>query len=671
MQRSALHAGAHRLALLALMFFVFLQLLTTLVEATYTFGLLSVDIPPETASVLFLLTPLLLAAFPRLLVGRAGRGLTLAAGLLALLCCAAALAAPPAGRMIFSGLGCGLFLLAAPGLLALAGRPDDGAASRLLGGGLGAAALLTAAAKALELAGLLPDSTPYRLAAWALALLAGILLVIGLRGGEPVTPGDPAPGGSALRFPQAALLWLGIFSALILVYFGLSAPGVIARWTGAGYLWVSVLLVLPPALFLAGWLGLPDAGRLARAPRVLLAWNALFVLALAVALLSHQVSFPADPPAYPLSEPPAGPLAGVALAVMLLLHPVVYLDFGLFAGQIARAQAAPRRIAGGLALAAVFLMLMIFAQVFTTVYDYIPVVGPPFRDRFWLVMTVPGAGLLLGLAGLRGRFAQPAAESAPTRRLAPAFLALGALALISAALSAPQTPPPAPAAQKTTLRVMTYNIQQGYDDQGRKNFAGQLDVIRREDPDIIGLQESDMARIANGNTDIVRYFANQLGMYSYYGPSTVTGTFGIALLSRYPIENPRTFFMYSEGEQTAAIQAEITAGGRTFHVLVTHLGNGGPLIQQEQVLARLEGQSNVVAMGDFNFRPSSEQYRVTTAALANAWEVAAQKSAYPGQDLDRRIDHIFLSPGMRVLDARYLPEGPSDHPALVVDLSLE
>src|SRR5699024_6204784 len=101
------------------------------------------------------------------------------------------------------------------------------------------------------------------------------------------------------------------------------------------------------------------------------------------------------------------------------------------------------------------------------------------------------------------------------------------------------------------LKIMTYNIQQGFDAEGNKNLDGQLQVIRDVDPDILGLQESDTARVANGNVDAVRYFADHLHMYSYYGPSTTTGTFGIALLSKYPIEDPKTFFMYSTQEQTA------------------------------------------------------------------------------------------------------------------------
>ena len=81
-------------------------------------------------------------------------------------------------------------------------------------------------------------------------------------------------------------------------------------------------------------------------------------------------------------------------------------------------------------------------------------------------------------------------------------------------------------------------------------------LLRTVDADIIGLQECDTARIANGNADIVKYFADRLDLYSYYGPKTVTGTFGIALLSKYPIEDPQTVYLYSLGEQTAADQGQ-------------------------------------------------------------------------------------------------------------------
>jgi endonuclease/exonuclease/phosphatase family metal-dependent hydrolase len=220
------------------------------------------------------------------------------------------------------------------------------------------------------------------------------------------------------------------------------------------------------------------------------------------------------------------------------------------------------------------------------------------------------------------------------------------------------------------LRVMTYNIQQGYSADGVKNFAGQLAVLQEANPDLIGLQESDTNRIAGGNADIVGYMARELKMYSYYGPKTVPGTFGIALLSKYPIEAAETFYMVSLGEQTATIATQIRVGEQRFNVFVTHLGNDGPLVQQTAILARMRGQPNVILMGDFNFRPDSEQYRLTTMDLEDAWLAqAAPAVSDPNFDPQRRIDHIFVSPGTHVAQARYLVSRHSDHPALWVDIS--
>ncbi len=225
---------------------------------------------------------------------------------------------------------------------------------------------------------------------------------------------------------------------------------------------------------------------------------------------------------------------------------------------------------------------------------------------------------------------------------------------------------------------MSYNIQQGYGKTGEKSFDAQLAAIRRMDPDVVGLAESDTARIAGGNADVVRYFADRLGMYSYYGPTPISGTFGVALLSRYPIARARTFFMPSRGEQTAAIDAGIVVSGKRVELLVTHLDNDGAMPQQRLVVARAVAALRdaapaavSVAMGDFNFDSSTAQYRLTTSMLEDAWTGAGQKVVEPGaSDPAGRIDHIFVSPGTRVLTGRYLPEGPSDHPAIFAEIVL-
>jgi len=244
------------------------------------------------------------------------------------------------------------------------------------------------------------------------------------------------------------------------------------------------------------------------------------------------------------------------------------------------------------------------------------------------------------------------------------FLGLAGIALLSIfcayGLSANPVPPEGPV---EALRLLTFNIQQGYSADGAWNFDGQLDLIRAQEPDLVALQESDTNRIAGGNKDVVAYFADHLDMYSYYGPNPVTGTFGIALLSRLPIRNARTWYLFSDGEQVAVIEAQIELDGTVFNIFVNHLGNGGPLVQQQQFLSLASGQANVIAAGDYNFRSDTEQYRLTTMSLQDALLVSALSDSEidPGD----RIDYVFVSPDLRVQSIRYIYGSASDHPAVL------
>jgi endonuclease/exonuclease/phosphatase family metal-dependent hydrolase len=396
---------------------------------------------------------------------------------------------------------------------------------------------------------------------------------------------------------------------------------------------------------------------------MLLGANLLFLLLGVMTLRTNGLDFPSNPAVYPIDPHINAVRDQLPLFGFILLCPVVLFDFTLLSVEVARRRPSPRALAGGFFLASLFFLIVVLAQAFTTVYDYIPVIGPFFRDRFWLVFLLAGFGLVLPLPWVRGELPH-AANHSLRRAFLPGVLAVLLGSVVWAVISHPR--PVLPQAG-SPLRVMTYNIQQGYSEDGVRSYDQQLRLIRTARPDILGLQESDPARFAGGNADVVRAFANSLDMYAYYGPKTPTGTFGIALLSRYPIENPRTFFLYSQGEQTAAILAQISVEGQPYTVLVTHLGNGGPMIQQQQVLGRLAGRERVIAMGDFNFDLASEQYALTDAQLDSAWTLAGSPYT-PGLNVDHLIDHVFVSPGMQVNSAEYLVAPVSDHPALVVEI---
>ena len=650
-----------QVALYSLILLFFLQLISDFVEAIYAFGLMGTSIPVEIVSILFLFSPLILLFLPR---GLSGWPLVLV-GELMLLCRVAETLLDTRGRMLVAGLGVACFLILLPSLLWNRKDREGASSSLLLGASLAVALSLSILFRTLGSGSDVSTIGWSQGVGWILALAAGALL-LGLTRPEPA-PSRTADAARHERLPawKTVGLCLGLVSALILSYFAFASPHVMARWTG-----VSALPIVSMAALVLGLFAVVLAARpgllSALTPGMVLGWNLIFGLSLVLTILAHQVSFPADAGAYPLPEPSVSIIHHIPLFLTLLLFPVVVVDWMLFVRQIVAGRPSFRALGAGFSLASLYLLFMIFAQVFTTVYDYIPVVGPFFRDRFWLVFLVAAAVMALPvLLVRRGAFdlGGTGGEFEHGKAFAALMVLVAVATILGAALVAAR--PEAPAPSQTSLRILTYNIQQGYNRDGLRDHDGQLALIREVDADIVGLQESDTARIAGGNADVVKYLADRLDMHSYYGPKTVPGTFGIALLSKFPIENPRTFYMYSEGEQTATIEARITVGGRSFDVFVTHLGNGGPIVQQEAVLQEVQGKENVILMGDFNFRPDTDQYRMTTAMLDDSW-LQKWPGGNEGQGIDpaRRIDHIFLSPGTEVADSEYLPGPQSDHPAM-------
>ncbi len=667
-----------QIVLYAILFLFFLQVLSDFIQSIYAFGLLVTAFTIQLVAVLLLFTPLALLFLHR----PPSRPWIIGVAAIALLARLLEPMVDPGGRLVACGISVGAFMILFPSLMGH--RVRGSVLGWALGAGLIMAAMLSILFRVAGSGADISEMEIYQFAAWILAVLAGRLIWdLELSGVIPEeAPAEPDRRQKSLQALEASskagaaqehrassgrvlALCVGLMAVLLMIYFAFASPTVIARWTGASYAAVTVVLLIALVAFMYV---LQRPGAFARLSRpVVLAWNALFVAMLVLAILPHQVALPSQPGAYPLDAAPVSPWAQVPLYLMLLLSPVIFVDFMLYARQLSEEGPSIRQLGSGFSLASLFLLVMVFLHVFTTIYDYAAPVGTLFRDRFWLVYLL--AGLAVALPALLTP-ERAFIEMSPLVRGRFVMWVTGVLAVLSCAALLMTAPRPVPvASSKDELRVMTYNIQQSFDKAGAQDLLGELNAIQHVDPDILGLQESDTARIANGNVDAVRFIADRMNLYSYYGPATTTGTFGIALLSKYPIENPRTFFMYSTGEQTACIEAEITVAGKNYNVFVTHLGNGGPLIQLQNVLSRVNSKPNVLLMGDFNFGPQTPQYTAATQALKDAWLLR-----WPGghklyaQGSEDRIDQVFVSPDAKVLDADYIPDPASDHPYLYVVL---
>jgi endonuclease/exonuclease/phosphatase family metal-dependent hydrolase len=584
-------------------------------------------------------------------------------------------------RMIISGLGVGCFMLFFPVFLLHEESSKEEQHGLTLGMGLAIAIASSVLLRVLNSTIDISTFSWFQVIGWILAVIETMLLVgffftsqKKISRESPSSNNAASPTGSTdERQPSSTKhllgITLGLSSVLFFVCFAFSSPVVISRWTEGDYFLITVIIVLMLVLFVTIASREPQLITKLKKP-VIWAWNGLFVLAFVLIIIVNQVPFPATPGSYPIEAPPTTFLYHVPLVLMLITFPIILIDFVLLSREILKLEPKPTAftVGGSFTLGSgLYMIIMIFSLIFTSTWGFIPLIGVFFRDLFWFVFLIVGLVVLVSLARVSksSLIFQKSLKDSKTNIINIGFMVIILVATIVSVIVI-EARPASPTGEVNPVRILTYNLQQGVNENATKNYDGQLELVRGVDADIIGLQET--SKIA-GNSDVVRYFANNLNLYSYFGPKGVTGTTGVALLSKYPIENPKTFYHYSENvdrKQTATIEAEITIGTITYTVYVTHTfgRTSAKSILQTDVLNRASGKNDIIFMGDFNFRPNSEPYNLTTEVLDdswwNKWPTGVDNQ---GNNNSQRIDLIFVSPGTTISDCRYILDPQSDHPA--------
>ena len=639
-----------------LFFLFFIQMAGSLVESIYILDLMNTTLDAKVLGLLFFFTPALLLPFRKkfpawvvwLIFGLLfiSRGATPYLNTLS--------------RMFASGLGMGAVLLLFPFLAT--SKPKDESHQHV---DLSAPAGLALAVGLSVLLRTINFSIDYSLTpagawvGWGLGLLFGWTLTQ-LHWDE-----ENPTSHSNSRVVSATL---GIFLTLALTYFAFSAPAVIARWTQGNYF----LIVMVVSLFAVGWTFLLMSnpallGRISR--RGLLIWNLLFTFSLTGTILAQRVSFPQRPdsPAVVVGDPSW--IQQIPLVLMLLLFPVIFLDLRVFFNALQQEKPSPRALVSGMLWGSGALILLVFSNIFTNVWGYVEPVSGVFRNQFYLPYLLITAAITW--LGWRQRQIEPQPFQGQMRNVPVLLLAvlLATIFLGTAAGFLRTERAPSADTNRTSLIVMTYNIQEANDGFGEKSHDRQLALIQKISPDILALQESDSARISLNNNDYVRYFADKLGYYSYYGPTTVTGTFGTAILSKYPLQNPRAVFTFSDTDEIGTTEAEIAVGGRIFTIYDVHPDGSDTamLAFARSLLERSHGKANVIALGDYNLRDYEEPFQLIAAEYTNAWtSVYPSKIGADGTDMSgkNRIDHIFLSSDLSARNPIYVlpPASATDHP---------
>ncbi|MFW9988497.1 MAG: endonuclease/exonuclease/phosphatase family protein [Candidatus Odinarchaeota archaeon] len=675
------------LVLLTGMFLFFFQLLGDLIESVYMLDLLNETLDEKAGSLFFLFTPLILLIFREKVPDYFLEAVALIATILRLI-------SPfldSANRIITSGLGVGCIMLFLPIYFSQSIKDQNlenkEKVSLKISAGLASAILLSITFRALNSTVDISIYSYFQFIGWVIAIFVILSIISQILEKKTESSMNISSEGKLLsnekdesrknsRFKGVKLLSLGIIGVLTLNYFTFISPTVISRWTEGDYITITIAIaVMISATILILTIKPEILSKLNS--KVLWIWNGLFVASLVLTIAVHTFPFPANPTSDPvIINRPLGIQYYIPLVIMIALLPIVFIDFTLLSRELIEQQPRPSKIAAGFVVGSLFFILVMFMLVFTNIWGYVEPVSQLFRNLFWLPFLLVGISItIMGKAIFKKRLLEFKSlfTNSRDKRILVSFIAVLLVGTSISILVWELRSKTQDTSGISSLRIMSYNIQQGVNIYGEKNYDNQLALIKEINPDILGLLESDTARMTHGSSDVVRYFANHLNYYSFYGPRTVTGTYGAAILSRYPIIRATTFFTYSDKDEVGTTEVQIRVGATIFNVYLNHPAGSADARQahMDTLMNRINSKTNVISMGDFNHRNNTIYYNMSIAVLQDVWENALTRSIVGSSfDPSNRIDHIFVSPSFTVSETRYIsiPESQSDHPTVWTDI---
>ena len=457
---------------------------------------------------------------------------------------------------------------------------------------------------------------------------------------------------------------LVLVAALVFLAAGVAAMGGAARtWTRPDARGALALIALP-ALFLVAETGATNGAQVALAgglglgpepPRATQLGMVLVGLGLAAGSLAIS------------RRHPRGVTAAIACAagaalVWYVHAPVVSLVGGLVlaAGLFIAAATipgAPLKVTGSpavvtLALALGWLVFVGTAFGFYAFWAYLPAV-------YAATAVVAIAALLVSGGALPAWRALPIA-------LVPIVVGVPLVAL----LLTPQSP--AIDDPRNTFRVMTYNIHQGFNAGQVPSLEMLVDVISRESPDVLVLQEVVRGWMVDEQHDALSVLSERLGMPYVFGPN-IGDLYGNAILSRLPMTDVKR--VHFAVQQSLKHQPRGAIGVRIGDVLIvtTHLDEvaDSSAIRQEQVrtiLREWDGEKVAIVAGDMNAEPGDlEMAFFSEAGYGDLAEPAGATTTM--DDPPKRIDYIW---GIGVIGSNphtVMALGASDHRAVVVNVT--
>lgn len=236
------------------------------------------------------------------------------------------------------------------------------------------------------------------------------------------------------------------------------------------------------------------------------------------------------------------------------------------------------------------------------------------------------------------------------------------------------------AAARASLKILTYNIHQGFDAAGVPGMQRIADEIEDVGADVVALQEVGRGWTFVGGADLVAYLQYRFPRYVIEFVPVNGQLWGVALMSRVPLTDirGRAFDALPGIFRYGYASALFDLAGTKVRIVGLHLtagldgnGGGGRVDEANQLLSAFASDSTIIVAGDFNALPEDAPVQKILASgfmdAGAAVGLAGQKS-WPAAVPRERIDYVFMKGNVAAVNGEVPITTASDHRPLVMNI---
>ena len=235
--------------------------------------------------------------------------------------------------------------------------------------------------------------------------------------------------------------------------------------------------------------------------------------------------------------------------------------------------------------------------------------------------------------------------------------------------------------ESAPVRTVSYNIKRGYGNDDKTDLSRATNVLKRLNPDVVGLQEIDFNARRSGNVNQAAVMGKELGMHAAFGPfmDFQGGQYGMAVLTRYPIRSVELVKLPKGNEPRIALAVEVLLpNDQRMMIVNVHFDwvrddtfRFAQASELKKYLNKLE--MPYILLGDFNDRLGSRTLNLLSDGMVEADKPESDHFTIPSDNPRSEIDFIFVAPEQRwtVKTTRVIDEPvASDHRPVFSELSL-